>query len=94
MFGALIQSIDGGYRRTLKLANLRKKITHSVQTDLSNFRRDNITQVHLPKEAETQTKRESGTNVPKPSVFMAGLRGGSTRTKLTKVDLTVDVDQT
>ncbi len=29
--------------------NLRNKITHSVQTDFSNYRRDNVTQTWLPK---------------------------------------------
>ena len=44
---------------------------------------------------ETQTKRDGSTNVPKPSVYIAGLRGGDkTRTDMVKVDLTVDVDQT
>lgn len=35
-------------------------------------------------------------NVPKPQVFLAGLRGGgmSEPTVMTKVDLTIDVDQT
>jgi len=79
-------------RKALKLANLRKKMTHSVQTELSNYKRENTTQSYPPKDQETQTKRESYTNVPKPSVYIAGLRGGSTtRTKMTKVDLTRDV---
>ncbi|XP_065071282.1 cilia- and flagella-associated protein 206-like [Rhopilema esculentum] len=82
-------------RKAIKLANLRTKITHSMQTELSNYKRDNDTQVYLPKNAETQTKRDGSTNVPKPSVFIAGLRGcNSTRTTMTKVDLTLDVDQT
>lgn len=82
-------------RKALKLANLRTKITHSVQTNLSNFRRDNDSQVYLPKNVETQTKRESSTNVPKPSTFVAGLRGcNSTKTTMNVVDLTLDVDQT
>eukprot|EP00794_Sanderia_malayensis_P005318 gene5318-5987_t len=82
-------------RKAIKLANLRTKITRSMQTDLSNYKRDNETQVYLPKEIETQTKRDGSSNVPKPSVFIAGLRGcDSTRTKMTKVDLTIDVDQT
>ena len=43
---------------------------------------------------ETQTKRENSTSVPKPSVFIAGLRGSkTTRTIATKVDLTLGVDQ-
>jgi len=80
-------------RKAIKLANLRTKLTHSMQTDLSNYKRDNDTQVYLPKNVETQTKRENSTNVPKPSTFIAGLRGcESTRTKMTKVDLTLDVD--
>jgi len=68
-------------RKAIKLANLRTKLTHSMQTDLSNYKRDNDTQVYLPKNVETQTKRENSTNVPKPSTFIAGLRGcESTRT--------------
>ena len=46
------------------------------------------------REAVTQTKEDNHTNVPQPSVFLAGLRGGgmSEPTVLTKMDLTVDVD--
>ncbi|KAK2572230.1 Cilia- and flagella-associated protein 206 [Acropora cervicornis] len=76
-------------------ANLRTKLTHSMQTNLSQFRRDNDCQVYLPKDAETQTKRDSSTNVPKPSTFVAGLRGcNSTKTTMNVVDLTLDIDQT
>ena len=32
-------------RKAIKLANLRTRITHGVQTDGSNFRRNNATQV-------------------------------------------------
>ena len=47
------------------------------------------------RDAETQTKRDSSTNVPKPSTFVAGLRGcNSTKTTMNVVDLTLDVDQT
>ncbi|KAJ8316907.1 hypothetical protein KUTeg_004811 [Tegillarca granosa] len=83
-------------RKAIKLANLRDRITHSVQTNLSNMRRDTAIQVWPPKEHGTQTKEDAYTNVPKPSVFLAGLRGGgmSTATDMTKVDLTIDVDQT
>ncbi|PVD30240.1 hypothetical protein C0Q70_09502 [Pomacea canaliculata] len=47
-------------------------------------------------ENETQTKMDGYSNVPKPQVFLAGLRGGgmSEPTVMTKVDLTIDVDQT
>lgn len=83
-------------RKALKLANLRNKVTHSVQTVLSNMRRDNAAQVYLPKENATQTLRDNYTNVPRPQVFLAGLRGGGmgVDTKMNKVDLTIDVDQT
>ncbi|XP_074642939.1 cilia- and flagella-associated protein 206-like isoform X2 [Tubulanus polymorphus] len=83
-------------RKAIKLANLRTKITHSTQTNLSNLRRDNVTQVYLPKDQYSQTKQDNYTNVPKPQVFLAGLRGGglSKPTEMTKVDLTIDVDQT
>lgn len=48
------------------------------------------------RENETQTKMDGYSNVPKPQVFLAGLRGGgmSEPTVMTKVDLTIDVDQT
>ncbi|KAM3187625.1 hypothetical protein ACTXT7_001973 [Hymenolepis weldensis] len=63
-------------RRALQLAYIRKCVTHSMQTELSNFRRENVTQVYLPKENSSQTKREDYSQVPKPSVFIQGLRGG------------------
>ncbi|KAL3864488.1 hypothetical protein ACJMK2_006167, partial [Sinanodonta woodiana] len=83
-------------RKAIKLANLRKRITHSVQTNLSNMKRDNAVQVWPPKNVETQTKTDSYSNVPKPQVFLAGLRGGGMTqpTTMTKIDLTIDVDQT
>ncbi|KAK6178134.1 hypothetical protein SNE40_012955 [Patella caerulea] len=82
-------------RKAIKLSNLRTKVTHSIQTNLSNMRRDNVTQVYLPKDNATQTKVDSATNVPKPQVFLAGLRGGgmSEPTDMTKVDLTIDVGE-
>ena len=48
------------------------------------------------REKETQTKSDAYTNVPKPSVFLEGLRGGgmTSKTNMVKVDLTQDVDQT
>ena len=51
-------------RKALKLANLRKCVTNSSQTKLSHFRRENETQVYLPKENVAQTKRDGETNVP------------------------------
>lgn len=36
-------------RKAIKMTNLRTKLTHSFQTDFSNYRRDNVTQTWLPK---------------------------------------------
>ncbi|KAM6459023.1 cilia- and flagella-associated protein 206 isoform 1-T2 [Liasis olivaceus] len=82
-------------RKAIKLANLRQKLTHSVQTNLSHMRRDNCSQVYLMKDSGTQTKRENSSNVPKPQIFLAGLRGGTPpTTRMTKVNLTRAVDET
>ncbi|CAL8103925.1 unnamed protein product [Calicophoron daubneyi] len=62
-------------KKALKLANLRKKATSSVQTILSNWRRDNATQVYLLKDSTSSTKEDGYTQVPRPSVFYHGLRG-------------------
>ncbi|XP_039266098.1 cilia- and flagella-associated protein 206-like [Styela clava] len=79
-------------RKAIKLANLRTKLTKTVQTNLSNLRRDNVSQVYLPKEQGAQTKKESSSNVPKPQVFMAGLRGIRGIRTMVRVDLTKDVN--
>ncbi|TPP62971.1 Cilia-and flagella-associated protein [Fasciola gigantica] len=62
-------------KKALKLANLRRKATSSVQTILSNWRRDNATQVYLLKDSWTTTKEDGYTQVSRPSVFLHGLRG-------------------
>ncbi|NXC38864.1 CF206 protein, partial [Penelope pileata] len=82
-------------RKAIKLANLRRKLTHAMQTDLSHLRRENSTQVYLPKDVSTQTKRDNSSNVPRPQIFLAGLRGGSSATThMVTVDLTRQVDET
>ncbi|XP_077018496.1 cilia- and flagella-associated protein 206 [Tamandua tetradactyla] len=82
-------------RKAIKLANLRKKVTHSVQTDLSHMRRENSSQAYSLKNASTQSMRESSTWVPRPQVYIAGLRGGQTKvTHGVKVNLTRTVDET
>uniref|UniRef100_A0A8C5UB81 Cilia- and flagella-associated protein 206 n=1 Tax=Malurus cyaneus samueli TaxID=2593467 RepID=A0A8C5UB81_9PASS len=82
-------------RKAIKLANLRRKLTHSMQTNLSHMRRENFTQAFLPKEADTQTKRDNSSNVPKPQIFLKGLRGGpSPTTHMVAVDLTRPIDET
>ncbi|NWI96605.1 CF206 protein, partial [Pitta sordida] len=82
-------------RKAIKLANLRRKLTHAMQTDLSHMKRENSTQVYLPKDVGTQTKRDNSSNVPKPQIFLKGLRGESSpATHMVKVDLTRAVDET
>jgi hypothetical protein len=62
-------------RRALKTVNLMNCKTTAQQTDQSHFRRENETQVYLPTEHGTQTKRDSGTNPPVRTAYIAGLRG-------------------
>ncbi|XP_047414506.1 cilia- and flagella-associated protein 206 isoform X4 [Sciurus carolinensis] len=82
-------------RKAIKLANLRQKITHSVQTDLSHMRRENCSQVYPSKDASTQSKREGSSRVPRPQIYIAGLRGGRSKTTHgVKVNLTRAVDET
>lgn len=86
-------------RRALQIVNMRlKKVrTHSCQTDLSHFRRDNTTQYYLKQPladgtmpgTETQTGIERGTNVPKKKKFITGLRGQPDE-KVSVVTLTFD----
>lgn len=74
---------------------MRRRLTHAMQTELSHMRRENSTQVYLPKDVGTQTKRDSSSNVPRPQIFLEGLRGGSSpTTHMVKVDLTRAVDET
>ncbi|KAM9315371.1 cilia- and flagella-associated protein 206 [Gastrophryne carolinensis] len=82
-------------RKAIKLTNLRQKVTHSMQTHASHMRRENFSQVYLPKQVGTQTKRDNSSNVPKPQVFLAGLRGCglSKPTNMVKVNLTRDVEE-
>ncbi|ELW70140.1 hypothetical protein TREES_T100001488 [Tupaia chinensis] len=75
--------------------NLRQKITHSVQTDLSHMRRESCSQVYPLKDASTQSMRESSTRVPRPQIYLAGLRGGKSKiTQEVKVNLTRAIDET
>ncbi|XP_055492025.1 cilia- and flagella-associated protein 206 isoform X2 [Leucoraja erinacea] len=83
-------------RKAIQMANLRQKVTRYMQTTLSHMRRDNTSQVYLPKNKAVQTKRENSCNVPKPQVFYAGLRGGNVTepTNVIKFNLTRAVDET
>lgn len=63
-----------------------------MQTNLSHMRRDNVSQTWLPKEATSQTMRESGSNVPNPQTYLQGLRG-QRDAEVLKVDLTIPVEE-
>ena len=62
-------------RRALQMTNIRKCATTGQQTDLSHFRRENDSQVYLPKTKVTQTRRDQGTQPPLVTQYAAGLRG-------------------
>ncbi|XP_069017677.1 cilia- and flagella-associated protein 206 [Embiotoca jacksoni] len=79
-------------RKALKLADLRTKVTHSVQTDESHLRRDNVSQTWPPRDAACQTKRDGVSNVPKPQVYLAGVRG-QRDAQVVQTDLTRAVDE-
>lgn len=66
-----------------------------MQTDHSHMRRENCSQVYPLKTVGTQSLREGGSRVPRPQVYVAGLRGGQTKaTHGVKVNLTRAVDET
>jgi len=80
-------------RRALHLANLRQKVTKSQQTDSSAFRREQESQVYLPKESTTMTGISTGTAAPISRNYIAGLRG-SPDEQMRLVNLTVDPEIT
>lgn len=79
-------------RKAIQLADLRSKVTHSAQTDLSHMRRDGATQTWLPKDAACQSKRDGGSSVPKPQVYLSGLRGQRDG-RVVRTNLTRSVDE-
>ena len=72
-------------RKALQMANLRNARTVSSQTDASHFRRENETQVWLPRQKGTNTGVERGTNPPRSKNYLTGLRGDKA-TKFAKPD--------
>lgn len=62
-------------RRALQIVQLQSCKTSSQQTDASHFRRDNDSQVYLPKDGETQTGLTVATNTERKAVYVTGLRG-------------------
>uniref|UniRef100_A0A8C6SAY3 Cilia- and flagella-associated protein 206 n=1 Tax=Neogobius melanostomus TaxID=47308 RepID=A0A8C6SAY3_9GOBI len=79
-------------RKALQLADLRSKRTHSTQTNMSHLRRDSSTQTYPPKDAVGQTTQDGESSVPRPLVYLSGLRGQRDAT-MAKVDLTRAVDE-
>jgi hypothetical protein len=89
-------------RRAILLVNLRTKATHSVQTDVSRFRREQQIQCEvLGKNKDTQTVRNNATQMPRSVRFLRGLKGGYTnntcdasekgfKTKFSIVDVKID----
>jgi hypothetical protein len=78
-------------KRALKIADLRNKVTHSAQTEMSHFRRENETQVYLPKGKGTQTAKEAGTNPIKHMRYIQGLRGKPDQ-KMSIVNIKLELD--
>ncbi|XP_062323628.1 cilia- and flagella-associated protein 206 [Osmerus eperlanus] len=81
-------------RKAIKLANLRSRVTHSMQTNLSHMRRDNVTQTYLLKDVACQSRKDGASNIPKPQVYLAGLRGEKTKTThMIKTNLTRSINE-
>ena len=57
------------------MTNIRKCVTTGQQTDNSHFRRENDSQVYLPRQKDTQTMKTSATQPPVTVQYTAGLRG-------------------
>ena len=79
-------------RRALHAANLLRKATHGSQTHSSHFRRENTTQVWLPKRNETQTVVTKGTTMPQKKRYIGGMRGAPD-VKLNVVNVELDLGQ-
>jgi hypothetical protein len=62
-------------RRALQTTNIRKCVTTGQQTDQSHFRRENDSQVYLPKVKVTQTRLDKGTHAPQVTQYVQGLLG-------------------
>merc|ERR1712064_33360 len=52
-------------KEALHMADIRRKATSATQTALSHLRRENETQVYLPRDVATNTAVDRGTNPPR-----------------------------
>lgn len=66
-------------KQALQLADIMRKKTVSCQTILSHFRRENETQVYLPKDQSVNTTVSKGTNLSIPKSYVSGLRKNDTK---------------
>lgn len=66
-------------KKALQMANIRRKLTVTTQTELSNFRIDNETQVWLQKDNATNTGVNASTNTVLKKTYIVGLRDKNTR---------------
>ncbi|XP_050310303.1 cilia- and flagella-associated protein 206-like [Anthonomus grandis grandis] len=79
-------------RQALTLANISAAQTSSTQTNKTGSKNSVRTQTYYTKTVEVQTKKDSYTNVPRPSVFIYGLRGRKDDQQF-KIDLTRPVEE-
>eukprot|EP00696_Hemimastix_kukwesjijk_P011130 gnl/Hemi2/23977_TR8042_c0_g1_i1.p1 gnl/Hemi2/23977_TR8042_c0_g1~~gnl/Hemi2/23977_TR8042_c0_g1_i1.p1 ORF type:complete len:640 (-),score=188.82 gnl/Hemi2/23977_TR8042_c0_g1_i1:216-2135(-) len=78
-------------RQALHLVDLRNKKTHSMQTDQSHFRRENVVQVNPPRDAASQTNRDMATTMARKQNIITGLRGKpEQRMKVVSVEFDLD----
>lgn len=89
-------------RRALQMVRLTNCRTHSTQTHLSHFRRDAETQDWVKQPMAngvmpgmgTQTRRDQGTSVPKPTRYYQNLRGRpGAKFAIAEVNLPIDKEQ-
>ena len=80
-------------KRAPQLANLKKCKTSSQQTDESHMRRENDSQVYLPRTKSTMTKTSTGTNVARKITYVKGLRGEGIK-DVSRVNLSLEVSAT
>ena len=77
------------------MANLKKCKTTSQQTDSSHMRRENDSQVYLPRTKGTMTKTSTGTSAPKQVTYIRGLRGEESKeVKPGVVNLSLEINAT
>ena len=65
-------------RQALMYVNLKNKLTHAAQTNMSHFKRESETQHYPNKDQSTQTKKNSSSMVPKTVHYLHGIRNEGT----------------